>query len=212
MGNRAHTQDDNIPRGVFVDTPKLGRPKGVGLDGMTPAEYDKPWNNSETRWNISDPAVKKELQDQAWELRVVGRLSYRQIAQKLNISTFTAHSYVKELAKTRSNELREKNKTIVCKQDTIYEALLDKWIKIALDEETDTTMALYATDRITKVLVDQAKLHGFHMIKDTTIPTGLGKEVGIAVIEAMARLAQKQPKKVVEAEVITPEITDAKAE
>lgn len=151
---------------------------------------------------------RKQIAETAWNLRVIQRYSYRRIAAVLHLSTFAVHSLVKELAKTRAGDIQAKNKDLQCKQNEIYEALLDRWLPVALDKsESREQSAMAATDRVTKVLLDQAKLHGFHMIKDTTIPSNFGKEIGIAVIEAMGRLASKQ--KVIEAEVVTPELNAA---
>jgi transposase len=173
------------------------------------------------------PQSKKEerieRREQVWQMRVVDRLTYREIAKKLGITVWTAYQDAKWLADHRIKALEGKDKELIATQNEIYEALLNKWMPVALGEPTITEDGdsleashqeqMYATDRVTKILQDQAKLFGFH-----TLPRagegGQAKELGAGIAEgvitAMAKLADASKDKVLEAEVVeVPQVTDA---
>ncbi len=173
-------------------------------------------------FNTSKKEAQLERREKVWQLRVVDRLTYREIAKKLGITVWTAHSDAKWLSDHRIKALEGKDKELIATQNEIYEALLNKWIPVALGEppitETDGDLEvsyedqLYATDRVTKVLSEQAKLFGFHTLPKAQQGNAeaLGKGIAEGVIEAMAKLADRS--KVVRAEVIdNPAIQDAQS-
>jgi len=137
-----------------------------------------------------------------WQLRVVERKTYREIAKELGITLYTAHSDAKWIAENRIKELEKKDKELVAQQGEIYEALLNKWLPIALSSSGNRDEQLYATDRVARIMVDHAKLYGFQALpKPDGSAKELGKGIAEGVIEAMARLANKKSS-VVEAEII----------
>jgi hypothetical protein len=153
-----------------------------------------------------------ERREKVWQLRVVERKTYRQIARELGITVFTAHQDAKFLTEHRIKALEGKDKELIVNQNEIYEALLNKWVPVALDNTREVDDQLYATDRVTKILSDQAKLFGFHTLPraERGQAEALGKGIAEGVIEAMANLANRSKGKVIEAEVVEqPRIPDA---
>lgn len=153
-----------------------------------------------------------ERREKVWQLRVVERKTYREIARELGITVFTAHQDAKFLSENRIKALEGKDKELIVNQNEIYESLLNKWLPIALDTSEDMQDQLYATDRVTKILSDQAKLFGFHTLPKAQgqAAEALGKGFAEGVIEAMARVAEKSRGRVIEAKVVEqPQIQDA---
>lgn len=148
--------------------------------------------------------------EKVFELRAVNRLKYDEIAPLLGVSVGTVYNDAKWITRFKVKGLIEKDKRIVAEQDTIYSALIDRWLPVALDPEQEQDTAMYATDRVARLLVDQAKIHGFH----STSASGsfsakeVGQEIGTKVMELMMKIAQagKQP---IKAEVIQEVIQDA---
>jgi cytidylate kinase len=134
----------------------------------------------------------------------------REIATQMGVSVFTVHSDLKKVQQHRTAELDKRREEVAVKQDAIYESLLDKWIPVALAEQGDVEEQLYATDRVARILADQAKLHGYTVTaRDTAAAKQAGHELGMTVLQAMAALAGGS--RVVQAEVITqPRIEDGK--
>ena len=155
----------------------------------------------------------QERREKVWQMRVVERKTYRQIARELGTTVFTAHDDAKWVAQHRVKALEGKDRELVANQNEIYEELLNKWLPLALSNVDEIETQLYATDRVTKILSEQAKLFGFH-----TLPRAqqgqaeaLGKGMMHGVIEAMAQFAEKSKGgKVIDAEVIEqPKLEDA---
>ena len=146
-------------------------------------------------------------------MRVVDRKTYRDIAKELGITVYTAWQDAKWLADNRIKALEGKDKELIATQNEIYENLLNRWLPVAMGrvEGTESEEQLYATDRVARLLTDQAKLFGFHTLpKATGEAKELGKGIAEGVIEAMARLASKSQRNVIQAEVVdSPRIQDA---
>lgn len=154
----------------------------------------------------------QERREKVWQLRVVERKTYRQIARELGITAFTAHQDAKWLSENRIRALEGKDKELIANQNEIYEALLNKWLPVALHGGEDIEDQLYATDRVTKIMQDQAKLFGFHTLPKAQQgqAEALGKGIAEGVIEAMAKLADRSRSRTIEAEIIEqPRIPDA---
>lgn len=141
--------------------------------------------------------------EKVFELRSVNRLSCEAIAKILGVSTATVYNDSKWITRFKVKGLIEKDKKIVAEHDAIYSSLLDRWLPVALDPEQEPDTAMYATDRVARILVDQAKLHGFQTTSASSGVTAkeVGKEIGTTVMEIMMKIAQgnKQP---IKAEVI----------
>ena len=161
-------------------------------------------------FNTSKKEAQLDRREKVWQLRVVERKTYRDIARELGITVWTAHNDAKWLATNRIKALEGKDKELIVTQNEIYEQLLNKWLPVALEKNEDVETQLYATDRVTKVLSEQAKLFGFHTLPKAQQGNAeaLGKGIAEGVIEAMAKLADRS--KTVRAEVIDqPAIQDA---
>lgn len=143
-----------------------------------------------------------DRREKVWQLRVVERKTYRDIAKELGITVFTAYQDAKWLSEHRIKALEGKDKELIATQNEIYEALMNELLPIALGAE-NLQDRLYATDRVARLLQDQAKLFGFHTLpKATGEAQALGKGIGEGVIEAMARFAEKSKPKVIEAKIV----------
>jgi hypothetical protein len=153
----------------------------------------------------------------------VERKSYRDIADALKVSEHTVWQDMRRLAQQKKDpELAEK---VLREHHTIYEALIDRWLPVALDRDTPedasvetrlafAEMSVTATDKVARLLSDQARLHGLGMpVQGKAGPSAaeLGQEFGKRVVEAMLQLAHgKQHKEAaIEAELVTPMIEDA---
>ena len=162
--------------------------------------------------NSSKEALQ-ERREKVWELRVVDRRSYRDIAKALGINVSTVHADAKWLSEHRIKALEGKDKQLIVTQNEIYEAMLNELLPIALGSG-QLQDKLYAADRVARILSDQAKLFGFHQLpKASGEAKELGKGLAEGVIEAMSRIAIKSQRNVVEAELIDqPKIEDASKE
>lgn len=138
------------------------------------------------------PEMLLARREKVFELRAVHRLKYSEIAKMLGVSEATILTDAKWILKCKIKNLIEKDKRIVAEQDAVYTALLDKWLPIAIDPDEEASTAMYATDRIARLLVDQAKLHGFHsnVSGGSLTAKEVGQEIGTKVLEAMMKLAQ----------------------
>ncbi len=129
--------------------------------------------------------------EESMRLRVVERMDYREIAAKLGISYGQACKDCQWVLDQKKKGLIERDEAIRHHHDLIYKAILDKYLPIAVADRTIDQESLAATGIVTKVLVDQAKLHGFTVPVKETPAAEVGKQIGIGIIETMARLAQK---------------------
>jgi len=196
-----------VPENPVEDTP----------DSLAPVEskYDP---------NKFSEEQREERRNKVWEMRIIDRLPMREIAKRLDVSVFTVHADVKAIETQRVKTLKEKDMAFVARQDEIYEALITKWLPVALNPDAHQILApdgetiiwsddpaLKATDRIARVLAEQAKLHGFGGGGKDVSAKEVGKEIGIHVMEAMTKLAHGQLKQpVIEGELVTKQIEDAK--
>jgi hypothetical protein len=166
-------------------------------------------------FNQSKKEALLARREKVWQLRVIDRLPYREIAKRLNTTVYTVHMDAKWISDNIVKNLKGKQESLVATQNEIYEALLNKWLPVALgspsgvyDKDGEPVGVshedqLAATDRIVKVLQDQAKLFGFNTLpKSTGEARELGHGIAEGVIEAMARFAGKTQAKVIEAQVI----------
>lgn len=155
--------------------------------------------------NTSKKEALLDRREKVWQLRVVDRLPYREIARRLNTTVWTVHQDAKWLVNNRIKALEGKDKELIATQNEIFEALLNRWLPVAMSEGGDSNdEQLAATDRIVKILSDQAKLFGFQTLPkaEAGVAKELGKGVAEGVIEAMARLAEKSRPRVIEAELV----------
>lgn len=148
--------------------------------------------------------TKEEImlrREESFRLRVVERKDYREIAKLLGISYGQANKDCMWVLEQKKKGLIERDEAIRAQHDLIYKSLLDKWLPLALrnQDQADQEGSI-ATDKVTKILVDQAKLHGFSTPIRDTPAAEVGKQIGIGIIETMARLAQKG--KPIEASVV----------
>jgi hypothetical protein len=168
--------------------------------------------------------LRIERREKVWNLRIVERKSVREIAEQLNVGRDVVSRDIRYIEEQRIQALKNKDLSFVTHQDAVYEALLSKWLPEAIKEEGHYVLAedgqtpiwtddpaLRATDRVVKVLTEQAKLHGFGLGDKGASPKELGKEIGIQIMDAMTKLAQgKYRGNVIEGEVITNQLEDAK--
>ena len=154
---------------------------------------------------------REQRRNQVWDMHIVQRMSYKEISEKLGVSDWVIWNDLKICRAARVKTLSEKDREFIVEQDAVYEALLNKWVPVAIAEQGHVVMddegnpiwsddpALKATDRVIKALGEQAKLHGFG--RDGKVsPKEAGKEIGEAVLKAMRELAHGG--RVIEAEVI----------
>jgi hypothetical protein len=149
--------------------------------------------------------------EKVWDAHIIERKSIRDIAREEKISPTTVVADLKWVTNIRLKSLIEKDKSVVAKQDTIYDALLDRWLPVALDPDRPPDVAMYATDRVTRILVDRGKMHGFGMPTKDARADGAVKEIGLAALQAMTRLASGKhnvPDSVIDAEVVQSQIED----
>jgi DNA-binding CsgD family transcriptional regulator len=139
--------------------------------------------------------------EQAYRLRIVERRTYDEIATILQVSKWTAINDVRTITGIRIKALIHIDKELIAKHDEIYEGLLNKWLPVAMSEDEIVldkdgrqvvdNRSLNAVDRVTKILGDQAKLHGLGQAgKAAGGAQEYGKAVGEHVLQAMQRLAQ----------------------
>ena len=148
-----------------------------------------------TRW---DEEQRQKRRDQVWRMTVVDRMTQADICKALGISNYTVHQDLKWVRKQRVKTLEEADRDFVVEQDQIYDSLLDKWLPIALRADDDSEASFTATDKVTTVLANQAKLHGFGAAGKVS-PKQAGEVMGEFVLKAMRQIAHG---KVIEAEVV----------
>lgn len=148
------------------------------------------------RWNEEQ---RNERRQKVWKMAVVDRMSQREICKALGISNYTVHQDLTWVRSQRVKSLEEADRDFVVEQDQIYDALLDKWLPIALREDDTTESSFTATDKVTTVLSNQAKLHGFGAAGKVS-PKQAGEVMGEFVLKAMRQIAHGG--KVIEAEVV----------
>lgn len=150
--------------------------------------------------------------EQAYYLSVVERRHVKDVAKELQVSASTVRKDLKWVTQQRIDALVENDKALVVEQDGIYEALLEKWLPVALRDDTLVeveghmvidTRPLTATDKILKILSDQAKLHGLGQGSKTLTPKSVGEAAGDHVLRVMQQLAEGMHSgKVIRGEVI----------
>jgi hypothetical protein len=158
-------------------------------------------------------------------MRVIQRKSYAEIAKQEGVSIFTVSQDIVRFKRRSAERNKERSDELIAEQDAVYQALLDKWLPIAvapahliidhegeeIDAEVNDEQAMYATDRVLRVLGDQAKLHGFvQSVKQGKAAEEMGKAFGDKVMQAMMALAKGSYGKVLEAEIV-PTIEDTHA-
>jgi hypothetical protein len=149
---------------------------------------------------------REERRNRVWKMSVVDRMSQRAIAKALDVSVHTVNQDVKWVAKTRVKNMAEADRAFVVEQDEIYGALLTKWLPLALREgEEDRDDEFVATDKVARILSDQAKLHGFGQAGKVS-PKEAGEVMGEYVLKAMQSLAHRN---VIEGELVQPALEDA---
>jgi predicted DNA-binding protein YlxM (UPF0122 family) len=182
-------------------------------------EAESQVNSEDSGSSLLDQSLENLVEEQKLEDRrirvfkahVIDGMSYQQIADDLQISRYTVQSDLKAYYKVRRKLLEKGVKRLQAKQDAIYEHLLNKWLPIACGTSTPISVEadLEATDRVLKILSDQAKLHGVTNFKKDKTPT-LGKAIGQGVVETMMKLASQRKPNVIQGEVIDNKLTDAK--
>lgn len=203
---------------------QMAQPADAGLESpksesLSFAENSPPSSTGNTSY---DPESYKEdlifdRREKAYRLRVVEHKPFKEIAQILEVSVSTAFEDVKWVVEHRTAALVEQDKQLVIKQDEIYLALLQRWLPVATetdrivmngDREVVDDRGLYATDRVIKILAEQAKLHGLGAGSKTITPKELGEATGEHILKVMQKLARgqfsekKAKGRVVEAEVL----------
>ncbi len=136
--------------------------------------------------------TKEEIivrREESFRLRVIERLDYRAIGIKMGIAAGTAKKDCDWVLDQKKKGLIERDEEIRSKETHIYEALLDRWLPLAIQRGEDQ-LAAVATDKVTKILVDMARLHGFASPQREAPASEMGKQIGISIIETMAKLAQ----------------------
>jgi hypothetical protein len=159
-----------------------------------------------TRWNEEQ---RQKRRDQVWRMTVVDRMTQAEICKALGISSYTIYQDLKWVRKQRVKTLEEADKDFVVEQDQIYDSLLDKWLPIALRTDDDSEASFTATDKVTTVLANQAKLHGFGAAGKVSAKQA-GEVMGDFVLKAMRQIAHGN---VIQAEVIDenlPKLGDTK--
>jgi hypothetical protein len=148
---------------------------------------------------------REERRNKVWKMTVVDRMTQREIAKELGVSVFTVNQDCQWVQKSRVKSLAEADRSFVIKQDEIYESLLTKWLPVALREQDEQASSYLATDKVARILGDQAKLHGFGQAGKVS-PKEVGKEMGEYVLKAMQSLAHRN---VIEGEIVQPALEDA---
>jgi hypothetical protein len=148
---------------------------------------------------------REERRNNVWKLSIVDRMSQRDIAKQLGVSVYTVNQDIKWVAKTRVKNMAEADRAFVVEQDSIYGALLTKWLSIALAEGDTSPASHKATDHVARILGDQAKLHGFGQAGKVS-PKEAGEVMGEYVLKAMQAMAHGN---VIEGEIIQPALKDA---
>ena len=164
----------------------------------------------------------QERREQVWKLIVIDRQSYRDAGKQLGVSEHTVSQDMRRMmAQSNDPELSQK---VIAHQHAIYEALIDKWLPVALDREPAgdspetrlafAEMSATATDKVARILADQARLHGLGQTNTKLGPSAaeLGEQFGKRMADVMLQVANKGQNKeaVVEAELVTPQIEDKK--
>jgi DNA-binding CsgD family transcriptional regulator len=171
-----------------------------------PDFYKQRKDNNQAKALSAQGITQEQLlarREKVFELRAVKRLTYQEIADILGVSIATIYCDAKWITRFKVRGLIEKDKRIVAEQDVIYSALIDRWLPVALDPQEEPDTAMYATDRVARLLVDQAKIHGFHstFASKGVSAKEVGEEIGTKVLEAMMKLAQMS-KSPIKAEII----------
>lgn len=170
-----------------------------------------------------------ERREKAYELRVIGRKSFRDIAAETGVSVATAKEDCDWITKMKVKGMIERDETMRVEANHIYNTVLSRWLPLVMDdgfvvqgikEGKDGPKIIHldkwdaastATDKILKVLDQQSKLNGFYATKnDLKTPREFGQEMALGVMalgvmEAMKNLAGGTMKKaiVVDAQLIS---------
>lgn len=207
-------QSSTTPTGPLQDQGKAASVEDAGLD------FPK---NAVSKYNPNKSTAEERAlrRERVWHMRIVERKSIRQIAEATGFSFGAIRQDLKSLYKKHVQNLGENHKEIIAEQNTILVSLLNKWLPVAVGEhggdvqERIAQMAkgLDATDRVLKILNEQAKLHGIASDKKAPTAAEIGKELGSHVLNVMTALAQGKMVRaeVIEGEVVQPQLNDAKS-
>ena len=144
--------------------------------------------------------------EKAYEMRAVNRMSFREIADALGVAVSVVHDDVKFITRMKVEGMIERNEEMATEINEAYDAMLKRWVPVVLSDDfvvqgvkvvrgqekiiqlDKWDAAGIATDKITKILDQKAKLNGLYA-KDTQTPQEFGKEMAMGVINAMRELA-----------------------
>ena len=146
--------------------------------------------------------------EKAYEMRAVGHKSFREIADELGVALSVVHDDVKFITRLKIEGMIERDQEMSAGINEAYDAMLRRWIPVVLSDGFEVQgekfnrkgevqiikldkwdAAGIATDKITKILDQKAKLNGLYA-KETQSPQEFGKEMALGVISAMRELAQ----------------------
>lgn len=169
-----------------------------------------------------------DRREQAYQLRVVNRMGFREIAEKLDVSVSTAKSDCEFIVKMKVQGMIEKDQEMKTEISSIYQAILSRWMPFMMSDKFvvegkkvnkrgETTIielsewdaAGTATDKVLKALDQMAKLEGFYATKnDNKTPLEMGQEFARGIMETMHGIARNNLP-VQEAEIIdeTPKLS-----
>jgi DNA-binding CsgD family transcriptional regulator len=167
-------------------------------NALTTSKYDP---------NQYSEQQREERRNKVWKMSIVDRMTQREIAKEIGMSVFTVNQDLKWVETNRVKSLAEADRGFVVKQDEIYESLLTKWLPVALRELDTSDESYMATDKVARILGDQAKLHGFGQAGKVSSKE-VGKEMGEYVLKAMQSLVNRN---VIEGELVQPALEDAKS-
>lgn len=148
-----------------------------------------------------------DRQEQAFSMRLEGK-TMTTIARELGVAVSTIHGDLQTIAKMKYQGLIEKDQNLLLEQNAYYDALLERWLPLAMSEdlnvgetrknnrgeEYDVALEPWkasgeATDKVLKILEGKSKINGLAPQKTDRTPEEVGTSVALAVMEAFRKLS-----------------------
>lgn len=162
--------------------------------------------------NRSIPTTEALLKrrQEIFDMRAEGK-SYKTISRATGLSFSTISEDLAIIAKMKYQGLIETSEALLQEQNTYYDALLEKWLPLAVSEDLsvgetrenkrgevfDVSLPVWessgiATDKVLKILEQKAKVNGL-MARHEKTPEEVGTNIAIGVIDAFRKLSQPAP-------------------
>lgn len=168
----------------------------------------------------ASPEAIIQRQEKAFDLRTKGR-TLQSISQELGVAIGTVHNDLKVIARLKYEGLIEKDQNLLLEQNSYYDALLERWLPLAVSEDlnvgekrinqreeeydvslSDWEASAAATDRVIKIMEAKAKINGLVSTKTDRTPEEVGASVALSVMEAFRRISQpKQAEVIIDAQL-----------